>query len=519
MDNRQDEALPQDLQSQVLRSDSQTDNGEDEKPQWQKSRRIVRRISVEGTLVLETPTHLGNGIEDGFVDMALMRDEVDGGALLTGTSIAGALRSYLLSREVGYRKYGASDSLANLLFGKQEGDRGEQSLIITHDARSKRPDVELRDGVAIDAKTRTAEDNQKFDIELLAAGTAFVLRFELLVLDGKEAKLRNALAMALQGFERGEISLGVRKRRGFGRCRVSEWRVRDCDLMTGSGLLSWLQNDGLSERGGEIAPLLHAEDTKNDQRSFFEICATFGIDGSLLIRSYDDKATAPDMTHLHSKRNGKPEAVVSGTSLGGALRARAAKIARTLCAADEAGEAYAYSMIDDLFGPRTIRKDTMPWASRVWVEERVVEKPLEMVVHRVKIDRFTGGSYPTALFNQQPVFGIKDTEVTLKLRVDNASDADCGLLLLLLKDLWTGDLLIGGEASVGRGRLVGKSACIKRRQRSDGSEGKGEETGHEVFEWTIAQQGDSLALSENHDLLQGYVTAWTRKVQCNDKEI
>jgi hypothetical protein len=37
---------------------------------------------------------------------------------------------------------------------------------------------------------------------------------------------------------------------------------------------------------------------------------------------------------------------------------------------------------------------------------------------------------------------------------------EVGLMLLLLKDLWTGDLPLGGESSVGRGRLQGVSATI-----------------------------------------------------------
>ncbi|MGQ9815302.1 MAG: hypothetical protein ACUVR3_09155, partial [Candidatus Roseilinea sp.] len=38
--------------------------------------------------------------------------------------------------------------------------------------------------------------------------------------------------------------------------------------------------------------------------------------------------------------------------------------------------------------------------------------------------------------------------------------SEIGLLLLLLKDLWTGDLPLGGESSVGRGRLKGVQAVI-----------------------------------------------------------
>jgi len=33
--------------------------------QWQKDRGLAQRIQIRGTLVLETPTHLGNGDVDG----------------------------------------------------------------------------------------------------------------------------------------------------------------------------------------------------------------------------------------------------------------------------------------------------------------------------------------------------------------------------------------------------------------------------------------------------------------------
>ena len=42
--------------------------------------------------------------------------------------------------------------------------------------------------------------------------------------------------------------------------------------------------------------------------------------------------------------------------------------------------------------------------------------------------------------------------------------AEIGLLLLVLKDLWTGDLPIGGESSVGRGRLRGKEATLSLKE-------------------------------------------------------
>ena len=38
--------------------------------------------------------------------------------------------------------------------------------------------------------------------------------------------------------------------------------------------------------------------------------------------------------------------------------------------------------------------------------------------------------------------------------------AEIGLLLLLLKDLWHGNVAIGGGKAVGRGRLIGKAATL-----------------------------------------------------------
>ncbi len=114
------------------------------------------------------------------------------------------------------------------------------------------------------------------------------------------------------------------------------------------------------------------------------------------------------------------------------------------------------------------------------MHETVIQQPVtpELVQSRIKIDRFTGGAYPTALFSEQPVFAKDDTELTLYLELLSPKDYEIGLLLLLLKDLWTGDLPLGGEISVGRGRLRGRSATLswKRAEKTE--------------EWRIERAGD-----------------------------
>src|SRR2546423_9733881 len=113
-------------------------------PEWHKSREISERIVIEGTLVLETPASLGNGDAEGVTDMPLLTDPLEGRALLTGASIAGALRNYLRERllaygvdefvyEGGKRNVGEGKlPIVTRLFGSLEDD-GEQSHLIVND--------------------------------------------------------------------------------------------------------------------------------------------------------------------------------------------------------------------------------------------------------------------------------------------------------------------------------------------------------------------------------------------------
>jgi len=485
-------------------------------PQFVNSREIAKRVWVEGTLELLRPARFGGGDADDLLDMPLLLDAVEQRALLTGASIAGALRNYLRAREVGDGRKEGSDSLCVALFGREQGAKeGPHSVLLTHDALSEtpgRPATELRDGVAIDPRTRTAEDKKKFDIELLEAGTRFGLRFELLLPKNPEEQQRLllALAIALQGFERGEIGLGARKRRGFGQCRIAGgWTVVQYDLLgRRSDLIAWLKHERPNpQTGNDIAALLGVspEQANLDRRNRLTLRATFTLEGSLLIRSSGGDLNAPDYVHLRSRRNGKKVPVLSGTSLAGALRARALRIANTL--RPDAHEAN-WKLVDELFGVRHTGEEQQNrngrcalTASRLIVHEAEVQHGVaDRVQNRVKIDRFTGGAYPTALFSEQPIFAKQDTQVTICLEVLGATNADVGLLLLLLRDLWTGDLPLGGEISVGRGRLRGQSAALALGDKT----------------WTLTDQGGKLVLDEpDRSLgeLEAFVGAFNEKMK------
>lgn len=460
------------------------------------SRKIISRIIIEGEMQLQTPTALGGGNSSDLTDMPLLVDLQDGKSpLLPGSTLAGALRSALRARELGYliSDLGTQEweTVAQTLFGGEYSvyenevrSRVErvvlmdQSSVLIDDALGNAPAIEpteQRFGVKIEAETRTAADDKLFDTQLWAAGTTFPLRLQLIIRQGDDADaLKQGLATALAGLSNGLIVLGGRKRRGYGDVHVAEWFVKTYDLTTVSGLLDWLEKGDvpLSAQKGiqPLADIYQAMKTSalpTNKLYHFDWSATFSLDGSLLIRTANSQGEqVADFVHLQSRQvEGQTVPILSGTSLAGVLRARALKIANTLDKKKQA-KTFVYQMfgpdMDDSDWAKTQGEQKVaPQASRLLVRETVVKEGIaNLVQNRVSIDRFTGGARDTALFNEQPVWGKPETRLKIDLRLINPSDADIGLLLLLLKDLWTGDLPVGGESSVGRGRLQGKCATL-----------------------------------------------------------
>jgi CRISPR/Cas system CSM-associated protein Csm3 (group 7 of RAMP superfamily) len=444
--------------------------------------------------------------------MPLLRDSVEGKPLLTGASIAGALRNYLWQYEHGYGEreetMAKEKSLAEKLFGHiddfKDNDRATvQSWLFVEDAFGERPSaisderlpgIELRDGVAIDAKTCTAEDQKKFDVELLEAGWIFKLQFELL-LNETNRNLLPALRLALQGLQEKEIGLGYRKRRGFGECSVSNWEIDHYNLADPKELVAWLEKRACNRQGpaDKIEALLAGEHNLPDKREAFTIDATFKLEGSLFIRSGSGGANAPDAVHLRSRRGSDLKPILSGTSLAGAIRNRAYRILKTM--KPEKIETGKTNLINEMFGQRIKGANDVPTGSRLLVQETEIDGTTDLVQTRVKIDRFTGGAFPTALFSEQPAFGGEASRVKIHLTLQKPQDEEIGLLLLVLKDLWTSDLPLGGESSVGRGRLQGVSADMTLRRNA------------KTEQWKLEQQVGSIQVTgaKSHADLEKYV--------------
>jgi len=429
-----------------------------------KSRKIIRRVYIKANLKLLKPAILTGDSEDEILDMPLNFDPIENKPLLTGTSMAGALRNYLRCRMYGYGSDVhdttiESRPLQEKVFGWQEGVHGSESWLITTDALAlaENAKTEIRNGVALDPITETAIDGAKYDYEVLLPGEVFPIRFELLIPDNEELakSLITGTAIALQGLEKGEIAIGAKKRRGFGICQVDGWEVYNLDLLTDEGFFSWLEwdwNSPPAEPNKENKPInqmLNAENCNIDNRKLCEIKAQVRIKDSMLIGSNSGKPDQPDTIYLQSDYGTGPQPILSGTSLMGPVRHRSLQILNTK------NQEKAQEFINRLFG---FVEKVDAQASRITSHETLITgfHSEKWVQNRLKIDRFTGGAYPGALFDEMPLFPTDNNGIEFFFELEDPTDAEIGLLLLVMRDIFTGDLTFGGGSGIGRGAVRGK---------------------------------------------------------------
>lgn len=433
-------------------------------------RPLAARWTIEADLFLESAAHVGGGYGDA-ADMVVLRDARSGQPLLPGTAIGGALRSHLADVLGGYQT--AEDPCVAGLFGAaRERDVGRQSPLVVFDSLGVLPAghaVEIRDGVQIDTALGTAESGKKFDLEVIPAGTRFPLRFELLVptLDS-EAELVSLLVTALGGLSAGDIALGARRSRGLGMARAGAWRAVRHDLTSRAGWMEWLLTEpaipvSRAADGSHAASvcfgaspgvaLRQYDDQRRRVVAEVDLCLT----GALLVRSAPVGPDAPDAAHLQSAGR----SVLSGTSLVGVLRSQAMRVAGVV--RQTHGDAERW--VEQIFGPRMAGATrTAPLHdSRLRVAEAPIEGGSRVRPTRVRIDRFTHGVVPSALFDEE----VEECgRVRVRMELRDPRPGELGLLALLLKDLLSGSIAVGGAAAVGRG-VVGGCATVRLEDGRD----------------------------------------------------
>lgn len=417
------------------------------------ARREGERWVLTATMTTVSPLAIGSG-KPGPTDVPVLRDAVDGRPLVPGSSLAGVLRA-AARRHVGPPAPGA---LVELFGGTKGDDHGPPSRLVVHDALAEGEGLRtvLRDGVTIDPGSGTAEPGKLFSREAVERGVRFPLRVELALADPDDA-LVGLLAACLSDLHQGSARLGARTARGLGRVRLEEVRVARYDLTRAEGWLAYLSTPPAGPLDGKpfstVAEALSAAAPGRDfpppgseaaAPAVFRLCLNAS---TLLVRAAPGGPADPDVVQLRSGG----DAVIPGSSLAGVLRARCRRIAYLV------DPATADERVDCLFGPRlrgTSDRSALR-ASRVRVDEAILEGSGAVVVSRTAIDHFSHKVVDGALFDEGISRGGRAAGV--EIRIDRPEPSEVGLVALAVRDLLAGTLAVGGTIGVGRGHLSGRA--------------------------------------------------------------
>ena len=448
-----------------------------------KNSKRAGKILLQGQIKTTSPLHIGCG-SDERSDMDILLDSNDR-PYIPATALIGILRHRItpdnsdFDKEIYYEFWGFTKDNK----GKQSALKCSDLLIITESPRL------IRDGIRINHKTGMVYDKGKYDYEILERGAAFKLNLEIDYSSSNQNFVKKMAATIYGLLKNGTIRLGGKTNSGFGKFSLIEaqTQIYDFDFSNKKDVYYWLTGNLANKKTMDMALLNNR--FKTTSANLFRINATLDLKNSLIIRSYPGDPEMPDAVHIKSGN----DPVLTGTSLKGAIRARAERIVNTIGQSDEfIKNLFGYVEIDENDKLERARK------GKVRVNETVMPRFIAELQSRIKIDRFTGGTIESALFDSMPLFINKDEKVkNIIIEVPKCSNAQAGLLLLVLKDLWSGDLAVGGEKNVGRGVFKGFQATIKWNDEKP----------------IILEENLSQTAPETKEKLQGFVDAFVKEVR------
>lgn len=417
---------------------------------------IIGRLLVRGQVLLESPMIISSG-EKSDTDILVLKD-TRGNPYIPATAMVGGLRHYF------FEQAQIDDNIKQLKYfwgsDKEEENKEEtfqSSLFMSDLTLVGNASIVIRDGIKIDEISGIAEDKKKFNYEVVEPGAVFNFKAEVVLRECfNEYIFLKVLSFIIKTLGEGKISLGSMTTKGFGRCRLDKVCCLKYDFKKKDDVIAWLEGN----EGENIIQEIMSVKTYREKDDDLTIDTIFKVKNSIIIKSYSSNPKDPDMVHITS--NGKD--VIPGTSIKGAIRARAERIINTLGFQGESVTREVFGWADDDKGSEGVKIK-----SRFFVEETIIGKGemVKEVQNRVKIDRFTGGVIKSALFDEVPIWPVDGTnnEISIHMKIKDYKDWEAGLILLVLKDLWNGDLPIGGEKSIGRGILQGLSAKLKFKDK------------------------------------------------------
>lgn len=474
----------------------------------------------DGTLVAETPIHVGSGEGTEVADSAIARDH-DDRAVLWGTGLTGIIRE-LAWREAKCR---GDERAFEYIFGQPMGKAkravDRESRLWVFDCPALKDASFVQDRTSISPVTGTVVQGRLFTEEHSQAGTQYRFRLHLDVEDPKDeaeaqaaAEGKDLLRRVLEHLEDGAVRSGGKASIGRGRIRLGKLSVHTLDWAG-----TWAQGSPscvavedwkgeLSLDGNASAPAAAGQ----IMRMVFEAEIAFPMPimvqqplADTEVEEHPKKTPAecglPELpSHLHQKLGdpvvepryydganyryglGNDDPIyLPGSSTRGAMRARLLSQVRSRypseprLAWDVSKEGNPKEghppKADDVEGKAISREEPNEFVclvsrlfgyaalgGTIFVEDMRPDNPVEKGLMHVAVDRITRAPGEGKLFAHLVLWPTTDFTATLRIELLDPSEYDIGVVTLLLKDIYRGHVRLGHGKSIGQGRL-GLKAC------------------------------------------------------------
>ena len=465
-------------------------------PDLQKTPYTYRNIA-RFTIELTAPLHIGSGLPNEVSDATVTTD-ANGFPTIPGSSLAGVLRATIKKR------YGANgreaEIFGDLLNSKtsgnnQDADRSSAlnlSWGCIHNSANQPveglqdPDANLdevltlsklptlRDHVCINNKG-VARDRGKFDELAVHAGHRFT--FEMELFEESEETSASMWQDVREALLSGSLRIGGKTRRGFGAFKIVTYRQRTFNLKDSA------DNKAYREHSPAMATL-PADDWEevNVSTTATASCEPFdtlrlrprslwmfggGVD---LEDHHSGVALAPvrDSQVVWENDQGTVRGdviYIPGSAVKGALSHRVAYHYNLLEKNFADGKDMESGSLEDFTGDNNVAVKALFGAikdnkggirGKVMINDVFLSRdmPSQRVPH-VKIDSFTGGAYPSALFDERPLLalpeGMSHIEIPIYLEEQPDGENIMEALKLAIEDIRNGSLALGGGANRGLG--------------------------------------------------------------------
>jgi CRISPR/Cas system CSM-associated protein Csm3 (group 7 of RAMP superfamily) len=420
------------------------------------------RHEIRLSLETATPLHVGTGElaplgADKDTSVSTIVRDADGYPYLPATSIKGALRRLA-------EQHFPDDEGIVPLFGRivassdAPGVMG-RLLVRGGGVTGALPDVSHapfaraidRKGTfvaartAIDRKTGVADDHKLFHQEMIPPGVCFQIVMTLVRFgpDQPQSDAFDLLKRVLKIVVRDGLVLGRSQADGQGLLKLKgPVTITQC-VLNDQGELAQLEVEAITAEAASA----NKRPDEVCRQSFVLLCrAPFAIVDSSVKGAGKDIAKEQVTIQLSAQRLAGNRPLILGSSISGALRARAHWLWRLKVLRDELGDAGEdESPVNELFGT-TGRRGLME------IRELSVSEAAEEKITSLKVDRFTAAPVHGALFTTDSFTGVRlSFDLVLSGRGKAVDDDVRALWEALIKDIENHGLELGHGGNKGFG--------------------------------------------------------------------